>query len=752
MMKKLSWYFLPSLAISALFLYAFFEKNQRTDWNPDAGLIIPFSKNAGLATSSNPTQISNVIDGDPNTAWQSEAPLPDGYIDNPGQNIFLGKTENFQLNDNATNLKNATDGNLSSTCIFTPKGGACKVVFALGENDPLLCISVKCQVRSPLILEVFQQEKNKWEQIGTYLPSENFSLKRIEVPGAKAQKIALSSASGFDLFEIAALAGPPKESVILDFGQMVPVGTILTRHWAGEGAALETNFFLSKDQQNWVQVGTPDPDALHPVFTNIFPEMNARFLKVEHTLVPKDWNKVFIWEVKVYDRFGPYGPRPAAVAGHNKIKDLLGVNGYWSWGTDQYSDLLAPNGGPYRYMPVASHARNYHDMTWDLNSPSDKINFDDMAAGKGTPAKEWLNWDREYGAWHDAGLAIQASLQFYRFKPDDWKEPELEARNYAGAFVKHFGQKHGNGLVCSIEAGNEPWRYPSDLYKKILYGMASAAKEVDPYMEVFPCALQAADPGAEKSEVFKNYMGARISKEASQLLDGINIHAYSYAPGPHGHQKALHPEHPNSTFWEILNAIRWRNQNMPGKKIYLSEWGWDHDGGGEDCTHDECVSEAAAAAYAVRGAIIALRLGIDRATWFFYANAKEPSSLYTRSGLTSSGNHGFAKKQSFFALESLVALVGDRYFLKVVQEDERGWAYLLGKADGTATHLVAWEPSAHGDNEFSQVIWKTSYKPKSAFLLDGSNGSGVKTDLPTVSATGDWKIKISATPIIIAFQ
>jgi hypothetical protein len=191
---------------------------------------------------------------------------------------------------------------------------------------------------------------------------------------------------------------------------------------------------------------------------------------------------------------------------------------------------------------------------------------------------------------------------------------------------------------------------------------------------------------------------------------------------------------------------------MPGKKIYLSEWGWDHDGGGEDCTHAECVGEAAAAIYAVRGALIALRLGIDRATWFYYANAKEPSSLYTRSGLTSSGNHGFAKKQSFFALESLVALVGDRYFLKAVQEDERAWAYLLGKADGTATHLVAWKPSTYDDKEFSQVMWKTAFRPKAAYLLDGSNSGGVKTDLPTVSPTGEWKIKISATAIIIAFQ
>jgi hypothetical protein len=739
------------LAFLAFFLLAFFEKKQRSNWNPDAGLVMPFTQNAQLSASSNPGQIANVVDGDPNTAWQSAAPLPDGYVDKPWQNILLGKTGLFTLGKHPSNWKNATDGDLSTLCLIGQQGSASLIALKLGENEALFCLSLKCQAAAAISVLVFQPANNEWLEIGQYLPSENYSLKRFEVPGGRAGSIKLTSAAGFDLFEIAALAGPPKESLVFDFGQKVPVGTLLTRHWAGEGALLATNFYLSNDQLNWSLAATADPSSLHPVLTNIAPEIHARYLKVEQVLMARDWNKASVWEVKAYDRFGPYGPRPSAAAGHTKIKDLLGVNGYWSWGTDQYSDQLAPGGGPYRYAPVASHARNYHDMTWDLNSPADKINFGEMAAGKGTPAKEWLNWDREYQAWHDAGMAIQASLQFYRFKPSDWKKPEQEAREYAGAFVKHFGQQHGNGLVCSIEAGNEPWHYPSEVYKKILYGMASAAKASDPYMEVFPCALQAADPGAEKKEGFKNYMGARISQEAAKLLDGINVHAYSYTPGPHGQQKALHPEHSNSSFWEILNAIRWRDQNMPGKKIYLSEWGWDHGGGGEDCTHSECVGEAAAAAYAIRAAMIALRLGIDRATWFYYANANQPSSLYTRSGLTASAAQGFAKKMSFYALESLVALVGERYFLKTIQEDEKAWIYLLGDANGTATHLIAWRPVAFEDAATTTATWKSGHRPGAAFLLDGSGNRGRKTALPEVLPTGEWRIKISATPLVVAF-
>ncbi len=512
------------------------------------------------------------------------------------------------------------------------------------------------------------------------------------------------------------------ESVIIDFGQVRPVGQIHSRHWAGEaGTATATQLYLSTDGKNWQNVAALEPTALHTVVTILPKEITARYLRLEHTLVVRDWNKAYIWEVKAYDRLGPYGQMEPPTQGHTTIRELLGVNGYWSWGTDQYSDLLAPDGGPYRFKPVASHARNYHDMTWDLKSPSDPIDFEKMSKGGGTPATEWLNWDREYQAWHKAaGMNVQASLQFYRFKPTDWKNPRQDGRRYAEAFTRHFGAKKGNGLVCSIEAGNEPWHYPAEVYREILLGMAEGAAAGDPSVEVFPCALQAVDPLAEKQGQWKNYIGDRITPESAKLLDGINIHCYSYVSAGSGKRKAVHPEHPGSSWWEMLNAIRWRNQNMPGKKIYLSEWGWDSDGAGEDCTHDECVSEQAAANYAVRGALIAARLGIDRASWFYYANDKAPSSLYTRSGLVGSGLVGFAKKKPFIALQSLVEKLGGKYFHSIVREDETAWVYRFGDADGKVTHLVAWRPVDSDSERKPSAAIPLNFKLKAAWLLDGT--------------------------------
>ncbi|MBK9014985.1 MAG: hypothetical protein IPM82_13430 [Saprospiraceae bacterium] len=123
----------------------------------------------------------------------------------------------------------------------------------------------------------------------------------------------------------------------------------------------------------------------------------------------------------------------------------------------------------------------------------------------------------------------------------------------------------------------------------------------------------------------------------------------------------------------------------------------------------------------MRGTLIAARLGIDRATWFFHANDKSPSSLYTRSGLVGSSKTGFAKKKTFLALQSLVEKLGSKYFHSVVREDETAWVYRFGDADGKVTHLVAWRPIETDGFPARPVPIQLPMKAKAAWLLDGKD-------------------------------
>jgi hypothetical protein len=190
---------------------------------------------------------------------------------------------------------------------------------------------------------------------------------------------------------------------------------------------------------------------------------------------------------------------------------------------------------------------------------------------------------------------------------------------------------------------------------------------------------------------------------------------------------------------------------MPGTPIYMTEWGWDHDGAGEDCTHSECVSETEAVAYFTRGALMLLRTQVQRADIYFYANTGGVSSLFARSGVTGSLATNFEKKKSFLALESLTHTLGDKYFLSAIREDSTAWLYLLGDADGTPTHLVAWRPIDANNSETIEVTWETALHPVSAVLLDGETATGSTVALPAYEG-GIMTLEVSAIPVVVALD
>ena len=715
-------------------------------FNPNAGLVPSLTNHASIVASSNQADVSKILDGDISTAWQSGAPLPEGFIKNKHQNALLGKMPSIP----SGYIKKAirfTDADLNTSGVVEKQGGQAKVIFPFYKNN-LSSVSLKCQTPSQVIV-LAELASGGIREVGKYFSKSNFQLLRFEKPLQKIKALHLTSNDRFELFEIAVLESPPKESIVFQWDTPQKIGTVKAKCWAGADMASATHIYLSQNGKNWEQVAEASPEATHELLIG-FPEQTASFLKLEHILLPKDWNKAFFWEVKIYDKNGHFGEMPVANPAAVSIGEMLGVNGYWSWGTDKCSYMLGENEGPRRFKNLASHARNYHDLTWDINAPDEPIDFGEMKE-KGTPAKDWVNWDLEYQNWREAGLDVQASFQFYRFKPDDWKTPEKSAYQYANAFVKHFGPKNGNGLICSVEAGNEPWEYPADIYQKILKGMTEGAKTADPYMEVFPCALQAADPEMEKTDIFKNYIGARVNEEMAAKLDGVNTHVYSYVTGSNGKRRAVHPEHPLSSFWEINNLVRWRDHNMPGKKMYLSEWGWDCGGGGEVCTHAECVSERAAAAYAVRGLLIAARLGMERATWYFYANEKVPSSLYARSGLVSSVKAGFQKKMPFNSLQALVTSAGGSYFQNVIREDETAWLYLMVDKMGKPTHLIGWLPIEGDSQQEEKVFWKTGLEIEKAWVLDGKGerGGGVRF---SKKPDEGYELELSAMPVVFLLK
>ena len=541
--------------------------------------------------------------------------------------------------------------------------------------------------------------------------------------------IRLESSSRFSLFEIAARSSSCAESVTLDFGSQKEVTGLSVRHWAGSNAAssvASTLYQGSVDGVTWVSLSALlSPQLLTSLDVEVSPSQSLRFVRVTHSLNELVSARVMIWEISVWGSSGRYGSVPAQKNNVN-FRDLLGVNGIWSWGGQGWSNLALDGWGPSRYSSIASHARNYHNWHWDVDDPDKIPPFDRMVKAGSTDfgiipghqsslAQNWLNWDNEYTTWKRNELEVNACIQFTssHFPQSVFNDPYQSGYNYGYSFAKHFGRISGTGDVSTIEVGNEPWiagvGYSDPIfYRQVLAGMSQGAKDADPTIRVLPAAFGNL-----------NDTLSRVTPDHIRYLDGWNIHTYSWINTAKG-RTGIFPEHPLSTLHSVNSMIRFRDANTPGLPIYLTEWGWDSAGGGEDCNppaerssdlpFPECVSEDAQALYAVRGALVLARKGLSRLTWFFYGNGEmtpatwdRTKGLFSRSGLTSSSSSGFQNKKALYALEDFISILGDTHFLSIIREDSEAYVYLLGSPEGTPTHVVAWRPVSAEDTTSQEI-------------------------------------------------
>ena len=414
----------------------------------------------------------------------------------------------------------------------------------------------------------------------------------------------------------------------------------------------------------------------------VSPVVHAQFLRLAQRRHENSTGKVCVTFLWAWDEDGPFGlwenftVHPRASSGairsdgksqHFSLQSMLGVNGIWGWGggfSNSQGGFVDGRPtvawGPHRFSKFATHGRNYHNWNWDAPSPTDRQDFSIMGCGAGTRSFWWNDWHAEYRGWRSAGMEVQASIQFGNsFEPSvaawggDLDAARTAAFEYGFSFARHMGPTHGSGDVSVVEVGNEPFDYPVDLYRAILLGMASGIKAADAAVRVIPAFVHFYD--------LVNILDRNISN-VSSYIDGLNLHAYrcvgfcltilssfvrvdmelivcGCAPGFVGHdicfswrydapgRSGVWPESRVSVFSEVLRLFSFRDANFPSLPIFLTEFGWDSDGGGDTCEMPECVSEVAQARYIVRALLMMAGINnIPRASVFFYANTDSSSS------------------------------------------------------------------------------------------------------------------------------
>ncbi len=692
-------------------------------YNPDAGLVDSYLKKALIKVSSGKNG-ELIRDEKTTTYWESDNPLPSNYIQRKDLNVF----SRHDLFSTSANIYDAIDGNLNTKTTVSAES----LVIDFHKPEFIRFLSVKWQTDTKIVLQIFDESERLI--VRKELKAEqNFQLIKFDID-RRVAKIILHGDKPFNLFEIAGLSDFPKEFVLVDFKEVKTVGQIWART-LNDKNLLKIEVFAGNTLSDWKKVLTIDPAAIPYIPYLIQPELKVRYLKIEFTLPLIDYYKVKLWELAVYDRYGMYGKPPEARKAENTYGESFGVNTVWGWGYNVYSDLLKNGQGPWKFNQLSSRVRVYHRLDWDLANPQQNADYDEMSKGAGTKVNHWLNWDREYALWRKAGFKIDACLMFNNdlFPDTLWKKPYQEAFVWGQQFSDHFIRK---GLIDLVEIGNEPWEYDQTVYKKVLKGFSRGIHQLKDAV-VLPCATQA----YYKYSEMNNYIGDYLDAELMRLIDGLNTHVYNYIFDTHGLRKAVNPEDPRSEIWSVANLKRFLDKNLPGKEIYVTEFGYDSKGAGEDCSHPVCVSELEQAIYGVRSALILYRLGVKEFYWYYFANVAYQSFLHNRSGLTASSKHDFLNKLSFSAFEVLFKEIKNFRFEKIIKETDDLYAYSFINDQGKRL-VVAWRPTAGNHNQHKWIAFSQKMQIKEIIPVVNDEKAAFQKN----------KIFISGIPVIIKLQ
>lgn len=707
-------------------------------WNPNAGLVKPITADATIEVSSG-TNLHAIIDANMETYWESGFPLPYNYIIRNDLNIFLHKNK-FSTNISQNSFNNAFDGITSSKTMVD--NGVVEIIFTKPEQLFLLSIKLNTSDTVRITVVMVNQELHF-----KYLPSENYSLRLIELLNQQyVSSIILECKQPYEIFEIAGLMSMPTEEVIFDLGSLKSIGWISSRHYNGQGVR-SISVLVSDNKTDWKEITTLNPLATAFIPQLISPEIIARYLKLKFELNIRDYQKAKIQEFEAYDKYGTFGKPKTHGKAKNTYSQSFGINTFWGWGYNVYSDQLSGETGPWLFNKIALLVRNYHNIDWDITKPSDNPGYANMKLGKGTASKSWLNWDREYELWKTSGFSIDACIQFNeKYFPDTiWKNPHQEAMEYGAYFADHFSKKN-TSLISLVEVGNEPWSYSKTVYRSLLGGLSKGLKQNSEKLTVLPCAIQA----YSTSLILNNYISKYLDVSNSKYIDGLNTHVYSYIYDYDGVRMAVNPEDPRSEVWSVNNLHSFSDVNLSGIPVFVTEFGYDSEGGGEDCTHGVCISEFEQAIYGPRMALILYRLGVEQFYWYYFANVNYISMLHNRSGLTASYGNSFQQKLSFHSFQILQELIGDYYFHHIIKEDEDAWVYAFSDSSGEIKRVIAWRPTSENHNENIWVTFPFNKTIESVIPLV-SPGDQVEQS-SYVRAVNELNISLSGVPVVIKIK
>lgn len=337
---------------------------------------------------------------------------------------------------------------------------------------------------------------------------------------------------------------------------------------------------------------------------------------------------------------------------------------------------------PALYQPVASLARDYHPVEWDLGRQT--------AILPAFPfARNGVDWNKVYASWKEQGWRTDACLMFESVDRANWTNLDADARAYGEAFAREFGPSGKRKLVESVEVGNEPGKWSDADYSGMFRAIAGGLRAGDARLKILTCNLTTGKSGDYEKTV-------ECVAKYPELYDVLNLHTYAQLEGWPTWRRSF-PEDPRlARYLPDVDALcRWRDLHAPDKPVWITEFGYDSSTQSPPSAGDFAkwvgVSDQQQAQWLVRSALLFSAMPVERAYVYFFNDTDQPS-VHASSGIT----RDFQPKPSFHALAHLQRVLGDYRFARVVT-NEPGRLRVHEYRDG-ADGLIwaAWSPTGEG--------------------------------------------------------
>ena len=275
-----------------------------------------------LSSTSRPTTVDHVIDGDTSTFWQSGACFPSGWVTSAA-NALLGACAAglCTASDESQDLTAITDGNMAYTTVWvTPlqstSAAWVRMVVPRGPQ-PLRRLKMRGRFYSNATVSAITGD-GVHHVLGMMTPETQYDEVWFDFPeGMLTAELEVRVVSElrpemggwcygwtgdclkFLLHDMAALAGDCFEEVKIDFHEPVSMTSIWTR-LTGHGAFHSLTMSTSLDDSSYTPVveldNTPTMEIDSPLSDG---PRTARYLSLRWLMQEADWQKVSLWEVLV---------------------------------------------------------------------------------------------------------------------------------------------------------------------------------------------------------------------------------------------------------------------------------------------------------------------------------------------------------------------------------------------------------------------------------------------------------------------